>query len=92
MASIERANPHDFGAESILTLAVELRPVGSLSQGQVLDIKALDEGVKETGVDLVVSFGNAEYYAKRQGGSRSQPVHWALMYYRAPDGTNTQRR
>lgn len=54
-------------------------------------IKALAEEVEITGFDLAVSFVNNIFYTVRPGGSRSQPVHWALVYDVAPDGTTTQR-
>ena len=92
MDSIERATPHYFGAEDVLLLAAKVQAIGYIPRGEAADIKALFEAAEETGGDFVVSFGSTGYYAVRQGGSRSQPVHWALVYYDAPDSTGTQRR
>lgn len=89
---IEKATPHNFGAEGLLALARKIQAAGSLSRGQASDIKAVAEAAEETGVDLVVSLGNTGYHAVRQGGSRSQPLHWALVYCDAEGGTGTQPR
>lgn len=92
MNIIERAIPHVFGAEGVRAQAVKVQAEGSLSRDQVSVIKAFAEAVAGPGVDLVVRFGHTGYYAVRHGCSRFQPVHWALVYQDAADGTGTHRR